>query len=208
MIVEGRGKVAPSPHVVTFSGGHEIRTAVAEAKRRNEGRRYGQRQDTWGRGLTGSVTIPNVATVGADEAPIVAGFIGEIAVAYLINRHAKATICTPNFDVLPRGDGCIDLHPRGLGIDVKTRLRDYGKFLVRATDDYGNRCSWNCDAFVFAGWGKHLSCTVYGWQRSKFLRDLPLAPALKGNHQNVELQPEDLLPMCRLFDELEARRWL
>lgn len=204
MIVEGIGSVKPSPHKLKLNPG-SFRAAAVEAKRRDKHRQYETRSDAWGRGLLGKIVIPNVATFDSSAAPIMAGFIGEIATAEFINRRIGRRVCEVDFSLMDYGDGGIDLAPLGLGIDVKTRTKDYGNVLIKRVTESGQGVRWRCAVFVFAEWKFSLAVDLLGWGWAKDFASRPLHDARRGNHKNVEIPTRDLLPMTRLISEIRSR---
>lgn len=195
--VEGSGKVQPAPHDIVLGVG-DIRLCVREAKRRCEYRDYANRSDAWGRGHVDAIVVANVGTIPKEVAATAAGTIGEYGIGLLIDKRC-GTKCQPDFTLRPQGDGGVDLRPNGMGIDAKTRTKDYKTFLVKAKEH-------RCEAFVFATWNRGVILSVAGWLPLADVLDKPIVAALRGDHTNYEIQPHDLLPMSRLFDEIKSRK--
>lgn len=205
--VEGSGKVQPAPHEMVLTVG-DLRVIAKEAKRRCEYRRYGERSDAWGRGHVDGIVIPGVGTVQKHESPVFAGTVGEYAVGLLIDKRC-GTQCKPDFTLRPNGDCGTDMRPNGMKIDVKARTKDYRTFLVRHANERGNVSRYDCDAFAFATWNGGVIVSVHGWLPTPLVLEMPIVNAMRGDHTNYEIQPCDLLPMSRLFAEIESRKlWL
>ncbi len=205
VIYEGIGLCAPAPAKVVLSGG-DIRTVVAEATSRCNSRRYDERSDSWGQGFLGKVVIPNVAVIPSHLATVVAGMIGEYAVASYINHRIGKHVCKIDLSLRNAGDGGIDLLPNGISVDVKTRLQDYGAHLIRRRRDSGSIVRWHCNLFVFAQWERSMTVQLMGWCWASFAESLPECAARRGNHRNVEIKPVMLLPMNRLIYAIEAQQ--
>lgn len=196
--VEGIGKIAPAPHDIVLGVG-DLRICVREARRRCDYRGYATRPDAWGRGHVDSIVVANVGTIPKEIAPTAAGTIGEYGIGMLIDKRC-GTKCQPDFTLLPHGDGGTDLTPNGMRLDAKTRTRDYKTFLVKRVEKY------KCEAFVFATWNCGLCVSVAGWLPLANVLDMPVVDARRGDHTNYEIQPNELLPMSRLFDEIKSRK--
>lgn len=201
--VEGRGLVAPSPYKLTLTDS-EMRQLIYYARQRDTIRRYADRVDVWGRGMVGAFVIPNVGAVEESFAPTLAGLVGEYGVATFLNRRC-GDVCRIDTDLRRFGDGGIDLSPRGLKIDVKTRLKDYGSHLVRSRRDDGSVVDWQCQVFAFCQWGKFKTVEMHGFAWARDVNLQPEVAARRGVHKNKEVTPELLLPMSRLVDEIRSR---
>jgi hypothetical protein len=202
--VEGIGQKPPAPHDIKLTSG-DLHILIKEAITRCEYRGYGNQSDAWGRGHVDGVSIPGVGCVPRHAAPIAAGLVGEYATCWLIDKRC-GTKCLPDFKLRLNGDGGTDLSPYGMRLDVKTRTSDYGTFLVRAFNDHGKKVNHNCAAFVFATWRQSVIVTIHGWITCDSAICCPVVDARRGEHTNHEIQPHDLLPMSRLFDEIESRK--
>lgn len=195
--------MSPAPNFIPLDVGN-ILTAISEAKRRNDLRKYQFGCSKWKRGLTGSIHVDGVGEIAAEIAPIVAGLLGEFACASFINRRLKRNACDVDFRLLSIGDNDVDLCPFGLKIQVKTRTRDYGKHLVRVANPNGTPVTLNADAFVFAEWNRSDAVRLYGWCWKKDFRGMPVSKG-KADQFNVEVFNEVTYPMTRLIDELKSR---
>jgi hypothetical protein len=207
MITEGVGTVAPNP-VGIMPTTAAFHCCLMEAKRRAEFRGYKSKSTAWEKGHTGKIVLQSGGVVDDSTAPIMAGLIGEAALASFINGRFKTTVCNVDFSLNNFGDGGIDLQPFGFGIDAKTRLKDYGSNLVRAISERGYQTTIKCDAFVFCQWlGGSSKVDLLGWIYSKHVTGLPIVPGRNGKpHKNYEVPSEMLQPMSALLDYLEARR--
>lgn len=203
VMVEGQGRKPPASHDVVLQSG-EMATLGLEARKRAEYRRYGNRPDQWGKGLTGGIVNSNIGSFDDATAPILAGLIGEHTVCGLIRRRVKLTTSV-DLALRPEGDGGADIVVLGLRIDVKTRLKDRDVFLVRHANERGRKDELKSDVYVFATWLKGRVCSVHGFVWRDFIATLPPHDAIRGNHTNYEIQPADLLPMSRLFEEIKGR---
>lgn len=202
--VEGAGMIAPSAHVVVLTD-NELRYLVLAAQQRQRTRRYAARADNWGQGLGAAIVIPNVCSLDPATAAIMTGCVGEYATTLLINRRTK-TKTAIDLKVRPDGDGGIDITVNGLGIDLKTRNKDYGTFLVRSHYDDGKKCSLKADAFAFATWSHSKAVHVHGWLWTRDVEQCEIAKAPGGRpHKNYVIHPHQLLPMTRLCDEIASR---
>lgn len=197
--VEGMGKQPPSPSSLVLTAG-ELRQLLIEAKRRAFHRGYEKRSDSWGRGMTGELVIANVAVVEPHIAPVFIGLCGEYAVSVLVNRHCHMN-SRIDLSLLPGGDSGHDLEFFGLKVQVKTRKRDYGKYLVRE-----NNRALRANVFVFGTWGGQ-SVDIEGCIGTAEILACEVKAAPSGrDHKNYVIDPCDLLPMKRLYDSIGSRR--
>lgn len=204
--VEGKGSQPPGDVILKLTG-PDMTLLLREANRRAEHRAYAQRNDQWGRGLMEATVIPNVGTISAAARPAFVGLCGEWAVQYLVNKRC-GTNARLDLALLPGGDGGIDLEFFGLKTQVKTRGKDYGTFLVKHKTAAGRVVQHTADAFVFATFLGQ-SVHMHGYVPRDIVLAADVSMARVGSHLNYELQPEDLLPMTRLFDEIRSRKlWL
>lgn len=207
VMVEGQGRIPPASLDVVLQAGAMAALGI-EARKRADYRRYGDRRDEWGRGLTGAIVNANIGTFDEATAPILAGLIGEHCVCDMIRRRVKVP-ANVDFTLRPDGDGGKDIVAFGLKIDIKTRTKDHGVHLVRHANERGRKAQLKSDVYVFATWPKGRVCHVHGFVWRDFIAALEPHDAIRGNHTNYEIQPADLLPMSRLFDEIRSRElWL
>lgn len=150
------------------------------------------------------IVVPNVGVVEKHTAPILAGLLGEFALATHINNQFERRVCEVDFRLLRGGDGGVDLCPFGLPIQVKTRTSNYGKHLVRVAHPDGKPAELKADAFVFAEWNRGLVVRLFGWCWKREL-DGKSRERGKAGHWNAVLHDEDLAPLCRLIHELRSR---
>lgn len=196
--IEGSGKKPPAQHDVKLTPGI-LQQLISEMRRRGEFRNYRGRADKWGVGLMDAIVIPGVASIPKSEAPILAGLVGEWVTQWLINKHC-GTNGKVDVRLLEKGDGGKDISANGLQIDVKTRTRDYGKFLVKKES-----LPPRCDAFAFCHYGCSLVASVHGWLWTGDVLNCEVEPALRGDHRNYVIPCDRLLPMSRLYDEIRSR---
>lgn len=206
--IEGSGKKPPAPLSVKLTDGSLLQL-LREAKKRSEYRAYSARPDQWGQGLTGGTVIPNVGTIDEQTLPILTGMVGEYIVCHLLNRRTGVD-AKVDFENRSGGDGGKDIVANGLRIDVKTRRKKDGRldtFLVRHATEYGRQVPLLADAYVFAEWNRGHVVDLHGYATRDDVEASQIAPARRGNHTNYEIQPADLRPMSRLFDEIRSREW-
>lgn len=204
VMVEGKGMVRPSQYKTMFSPG-EVQTILHYANKRQDYRGYASRTDQWGKGLLGNIVVANVGVLEPSAAPAAAGMIGEYAFACFINGRC-GEVCQIDTNLRQFGDGGIDLSPCGLNIDVKARLKESGGLLLRAMTEGGFRLQWKCDVFAFCFWDCNYMVAMDGWVWAKDVANRELVPARVGSHWNIEVEPEELLPMTRLADEIRSRK--
>ena len=202
--VEGIGKKPPKQHDIKLTAG-DLQQIIREARRRAEFRGYASRRDAWGRGHVDTIVVQGVGVVEREIAPIVAGIAGEYAVGCLVDKRC-GTKCLPDLKLRQTGDGGTDLCPSGYRLDVMARTRDYETFLVRSHNDYAKQVEHKCDAFVFATWWPGLIVSVHGWLTAADVVARTPQSARRGDHRNYEVAPDELLPMSRLFQEVESRK--
>jgi hypothetical protein len=204
MIVEGIGKKAPTP-VTVIVARHEMLVILQEAQRQSDHRGYA-RGGTWAQGLKGDVVIENVGLITRAVRPAFCGNLGEYAACCHINRKFGIEVAACDFILRKFGDGGIDLKVFGLTLQVKTRESNRHGNLIRRIDDRGKVLEFSAQAFVFCEWGGFDSVQLLGWEWTKAIENREVVPAIVGDHQNIVVEDEDLQPMNRLVDNLEARR--
>ena len=182
VMVEGRGVIAPSP-VVHKLNICELRFLEEEAKKRDGHRRYSNRRDQWGRGLT--------------KNPILTGMGGEFAAGKYIGAK-------PDFR-LHAGDNGIDLIKGSMTFQVKTRQSRSGLSLVRRVDHRGRLKELIADAFLFCQWIPGESdISLLGWQWRQQLPRGRFGKSRVAHHFNIFIYDTSLLPMSRLRTEIEC----
>lgn len=198
--VEGIGKQPPSPSPMKLTAA-ELQELIREAKRRSG--KYRARSDQWGRGMTGGLVIANIGSIDDVTTPVFVGLCGEYVLSELVNRHCH--IKSPiDLTLLPGGDPGHDLEFLGLKVQVKTRRRDYGEYLVRQHD----KSLDHADVFAFATWGGQTvtidGCIGRGDVLACEVKDAPGG----REHKNHVVKPCDLLPICRLYASIRSRQCL
>lgn len=204
---EGRGHLAPAPLEVTLSRS-EMLTIYGIALELD---RYASRSDTWGKGLRNGVTIEGIGALTSTQRAIFAGKIGEYAVRELARRRKSISRRVPPIDTSVRvaGDGGVDLQILGLSLQVKTRQRAGVGNLVKREAECGRTIPLMGDAHCFCEWvPPAFAVRVLGWAWNANLEGLPTVPAIVGSHRNIEVPGRTLLPMFRLWAELESRKEL
>ncbi len=182
MLVEGKGKVPPAPIRVVMTT-QEMLCINASVDTID---RYASRLDSWGKGL-----------IGRKEA-IVAGKCGEHAAREVANRVTGKRFPPVDFMARSYGDGGVDLRFGRVSVQVKTR-RTSNTNLVRADRPI---CG---DVTVFCSWNGKLDVDVLGWIPCRSIQSMPVKPSHRGEWGNYVIDDRDLLPMCRLWAELEWR---
>lgn len=193
MMREGTGlAVPPIWHLPLVRG--DVDLLRFHAVKRDSHRRYGERPDKWGRGLTNN--------------PIFVGLCGEQALCVFLNRRAG---CNCQLDVALHhwGDGGRDVVTDGLAFDVKTRAKHRNVNYVRGVDEGGRRCRITADFFVFAelNSGDQLfSVSLLGCLPASAVVQSPLKRSPVAAHMNFEALDVALDPMTRIVDEILRRR--
>ena len=176
MIVEGKGRVAPSPVKVLIT-----RTDVAvlsyEAERRNAHRSYASQFSTWKRGLTAN--------------PVLVGMVGELA----IERKLKdlGVNCSVIDFSLNNGDGGKDAEIAGVAYQIKTSTKTYSTCLVRRVSETGKLLPLVADRFVFCRWNiGDKYCDIRGWCDRSQLRKSEHGKSKRGKWFNLEVSDCEL----------------
>lgn len=197
-MVEGKGRVKPSPARITLTAGE--RAELTELARHRESyRRYQQRRDEWGSGLISDAVL--------------LGVFGEFAVCKFYNRRLRLSLDVDREDK-PRGDEGYDILPcPGARTQVKTRKRDYGSMLVRRQTKQGGVIPIFWDMCVCCTIQSNLDepgpieITLDGWvdhvdivgNRYKFAK---LVPARRGDHLNLEVSDIDFFGVNDLVKKI------
>lgn len=174
MIVEGKGKVSPSPYICKLASS-EIAYLQDVAQKRDKHRGYSNFQSKWKNGC-----IAN---------PIFVGLVGE----YVFWRALKSNRinATTDIDVLNSGDGGVDLCVCGHLYQVKTRVQRRNR-LVRRVSDNGVLQPITCDRFVFCSYGPGDQCSIDGWCQSEQIIESRFEKSYRGNWWNVNVNDADL----------------
>lgn len=213
MITEGKGRHAPSPETRILSKADAM-LCMNAAMRISQFRNYRQSRNSWKRGLMGEfVTIPLVGTIRGDVAPYFIGFTAEIALIDLLNRRTDAKL---SFDDSLRsgGDGGADLTAFGLTIQIKGRQSDrpHAKQrlnLVRHSTGDGRLVFPRASVLAFCETDiATLRVSLLGWMYSVHAKKLPIVPARRGSHKNVEIPDAMLRPISALVDSVAAHKGL
>ena len=208
MLTEGIG-IKPPQHVRVFMTLNELVVMQQEAIKRADHRAYRSRRDQWGAGIKTGINLPHIGDLSRDLRPIFAGCLGEYAVkSHLENRfHGRVE---HDMRLLKYGDFGIDLSCFGLKMQVKTRQNEKPINLVRRTNNRGTVSTIPAHAFCFCEWQGSANVYLVGWCWSETVKSKPLVSSV-GSWKNAEIPDSDLMPMCRLKDELEAwqeaRQW-
>lgn len=212
MITEGKGRHAPKP-VRQELDRHTLWLCFNAAASISKGRGYADSNDSWKRGLTGSVYVPRVGFLPSDYAPRFVGNAGEAALICFLNSRMAANVSLD--DRFRRdGDKGVDVDLWGLTCQVKTRqsgkshAKD-GLSLVRYATSSGCVKFPNTTTIICCELAMDdFSVSLLGWMYTLRARELPQVPARRGNHINVEISDRDLEPMSSFVDLLAARRGL
>lgn len=199
MITEGVGQHAPAKKLERIQH-HAMRQCFEAAKDRASHRNYANGGSFWKCGIKqGSREIGGYGTLAQDAMPIFVGLLGEYASwQYLASRVPGVVGIDTKLN--DGGDYGVDLKAFGLTMQVKTRQRDSGENLVR-----DNRFASAARACIFAEWtGEPVSSVnLLGWMWTDKVIARETVPGIK-DWNNFRVEDLELLPMCRLVDELEA----
>lgn len=206
MMTEGVGEIAPAAWKVVLDD-HSLQVLKLEAELRAEYRGYQKRDSEWARGLQGDVVIHGVGSLRREVRPIFVGLIGEYACCSLINRKVPSAGVSVDLLRKKRGDYGIDITAFGMHMQVKTRQTAEHGNLIRVVDEYGNRQRLSARAFLFCEWSGDKTCSVLGWQWTKYIKELPIQDAVGGRkHKNVCVADWRLLCVGRLISALNAKK--
>lgn len=209
MLVEGVGVVAPQKVSFVLTEA-ELFALFGCAKDRARHRDYGSRDDKWGRGIKGGLTVGGIGELSQQERPIFIGLLGEYATQQYIDRRFPTAKCVVDTSLLESGDFGVDLQAFGLKMQIKTRQGSSGANLVRRTNNRGKELPIKPHAFVFAEWNGGLTVYLVGWTWARAVREKDLVESV-GEWKNASITDSELLPMSRLAHQLNARRhaeWL
>lgn len=141
------------------------------------------------------------------------GLIGEAAVAQYLYEEAAVLQGMTIGQVLPKGDGGIDLSAYGITLQIKT-VRPGGDLLVKRFASWSGLLGLNANAYVFCELGSTIP-NLAGWQSVDLLgfvwKDQLIAKAHYRKSQrfdwmNLEIERDELLPINRLAVYLDAQR--
>lgn len=202
-MIEGRGSIAPKPVRIVLTD-HDLLAVIQSVKELN---RYSTRTDDWGKGLIGDApsALREKVSLTHQEVPIVAGKLGEYALWSLATRRFGDVFPPVDFGRRARGDGGIDLKMFGIELQVKTRVTS-SQNLVKAFDERGVEIPLTGHAHVFCSWDRQWFLNVLGWIRNKELSRMPVESSRRGSWKNFVMADSQLLPLCRLWNELDLRR--
>lgn len=193
MLIEGRGKIPPTPEIVHLTA-TDIEIVADVAAKRNQYRGYARRQDSWGRGSISD--------------PVFVGLLGEHAVALFLNRRASCHLAIDS-ELRPFGDGGIDLTTDGLVFSIKTRQSASRSNLFRRVDGRKNLRALRGDFHVFCRRESDREIWILGWIDSSTMRQVARhVPGIAKNADwwNLDVDDAELTPMCRLVEEIKLRR--
>ena len=187
MLVEGVGRVAPKPVVITV-GAKEWSELATEALRRAEHRGYASGDTKWKKGMRKTARNPYTGEVieGA-AAAILIGMVGEYAVHQWCH-----------------GTSGIDLRLHGVPLQIKTRSTT--RCEVREKEFLGRVKRKQYVVYVFAETVKDKpgDIAILGWQHGGCRRHT--VRESNYGHRNIVIADEELLPMSRLMSFCRARR--
>lgn len=192
MMSEGTGKKAPAPIAVHLSA-RDIAQLSFVAEQRNKLRSYGQRSDAWGRGFNANSTL--------------LGLFGECATSRLLESKLDARVPL-DLALRERGDHGVDLDALGTRLQVKCRERGKDN-LIRRVDDRKRIREIDCDAFVFTKWVPPATVHFLGWVEARDVSRVGIfqrSPRADARHFNVVIPAEELEPLTKLVDFIQARR--
>lgn len=208
MITEGIGQKSPQQIQISMTL-HEQLVTFETAKQRAEHRGYRVRRDQWGQGLKSSLTIPGIGELSRDLRPIYSGSLGEYAVYRYLECRFPGKI-EIDWRLTRYGDFGIDLQSFGLKMQVKTRQDTNPINRYRRTNKRGATLPIPSHVCCFCEWNLTSQVYLVGWCWRETIERKPLVNGV-GDWKNAELHDTELLPMCRLRDELEtwraARQW-
>lgn len=204
--VEGRGIVAPKPIWVPLTRPDFI-PIKERAQQQVIDRDYRNRRDAWGRSHVGVGRPPNCADMRPEVYAAMLGGIGEFGTIAYINKQMKRDVATMDFARKKQGDSGIDIIACGLTMQVKTQQNSLQPGLIRRFDESGNLIPLPAKACVFAWFNREDQAGVWllGWIWKTKVVALPVVPAIRGSHRNIEVPRKELQPMCRLIKELKQR---
>lgn len=127
------------------------------------------------------------------------GSVGEMAFAKVFG------LCV-DFTYLHRGDS-YDFLLFGNKVNIKTSAHNYGKGLIRAITDQNKALPLTQDIYVFS-FVKHDNCntkectvTIVGWETRENIKKLPYTPAIRGSHQNYQINYNNLQSISKLYNK-------
>lgn len=204
MNTEGVGITAPRlvPVVLTMA---ELSCLYKSAYERAEHRGYKARADKWGQGIKGVIEINGIGILTKDVRPIFVGLLGEYGVQRYVQQRFRGQALV-DLRLLKHGDFGIDLTAYGMKIQVKTRQSHVKHTLYKRANRNGYRFSIPSQTCVFCEWNGGSTVNLLGWQWSKEIESMPLVQSDYGDWWNAVVDDSQLLPMCRMRDELEAWR--
>lgn len=193
MLTEGRGFHAPAR--LWFSINRPTwKELHIETRKRAKRDDYANGKTQWKRGLGEPTQFPTIEyPLDSNQSAIMIGFLGEAVVARWAGIY-------PDYALRRNGDGGRDVVVAGVPIQVKTRR--YPPSLVRESEYDGLR---SYSAFVFCEWDRHERVAILGWVHGQHLGGFERRLGKGGKHINIVVPDEQLEPMSRLRDFLEAR---
>lgn len=191
-VVEGRGRIAPAPILVCLDDG-DMDMIDRMGQRRADERKYEQRNDRWGRGLTSD--------------PIRVGFIGQFAVKRWLDRQMGKEICMMDESYKPMGDGGIDLKAAGITMQVKSTAKApdaTGDMLIRRVSGTKRVQSMTADIFLYVASAGGNRPELLGWIERRKIGDVRFGQSKVADHWNIEIPRDRLKPMNRLVSKIKA----
>lgn len=213
MITEGIGRHAPSPIRELLTQQEMRLVANAAIRIANKRKEYRTSNSRWKRGLIGELNIPGIGAIPSHAAPMFVGLQAEAAVVLFLNRRARLSLSLQDL-LLSSGDDGTDINVSGLTVQVKARqcetMHSLQKVsLVRYATERGrivfplSVVVAMCEVVVPTPLVKLL-----GWIYSSDARAMPIVPARKGGHTNIEIADCELQSMASLVERITAAKEL
>lgn len=154
--------------------------------------------------------VPGAGWMRSDVAPRYVGYCAEAAVIGVLNRRLGIKLSLDD-RLRGGGDGGVDLQVSTLTMQVKSRRSGTSHALsrlslVRHSTDRGFVVFPKTTAIVFCeSTIETRTVKILGWIYTRLALDLPIVPARRGNHKNIEIHDSKLEPVSALVDNIRAR---
>lgn len=186
-VVEGRGRVAPSPVNVALT---ESDWQLIDRLGRLRAEKY-QGRSGYSGGLMGNAVDPNIV-----------GVAGETAFRYWMN--AKLKVSAFNIDQGDQFDAGWDFNVCGVKVDVKSGQAPKELKITRVR--HGHLRPINADIFVLIRVDlAQRFVKLLGWIKKKEIEKFNRSPLANAEHWNLIADIEDLKPMNRLVQYFSAK---